>query len=182
MFSLLNADELTEALAKNNNQNSWEHFDYENTKEAPKIQEENVDFKSTFDSLLSKTLENNNGIDKTDGNLDFQNENAQVKNLSSLYEGENNSLLFQKELFVAQDNYNYSWGLINRYEKDDFLFGVNGFIDKQKEQKDTKSFGTEFGYSKFIKAYSNYYIPNEAEKKFTAWNEFCNSNLYRFCF
>ncbi|KQI33517.1 hypothetical protein Y868_08755, partial [Campylobacter jejuni CVM 41918] len=58
MFSLLNADELTEALAKNNNQNSWEHFDYKNTKEAPKIQEENVDFKSTFDSLLSKTLEN----------------------------------------------------------------------------------------------------------------------------
>ncbi|MCW1693050.1 hypothetical protein OLT88_05000, partial [Campylobacter jejuni] len=40
LFSLLNADELTEALAKNNNQNSWEHFDYENTKEAPKIQEE----------------------------------------------------------------------------------------------------------------------------------------------
>lgn len=36
LFSLLNADELTEALAKNNNQNSWEHFDYENTKEAPK--------------------------------------------------------------------------------------------------------------------------------------------------
>ncbi|MCW1330019.1 hypothetical protein OLP55_02200, partial [Campylobacter jejuni] len=28
LFSLLNADELTEALAKNNNQNSWEHFDY----------------------------------------------------------------------------------------------------------------------------------------------------------
>ncbi|WP_038814412.1 inverse autotransporter beta domain-containing protein [Campylobacter jejuni] len=164
LFSLLNADELTEALAKNNNQNSWEHFDYKNTKEAPKIQEENVDFKNTFDSLLSKTLENNNGIDKTDGNLDFQNENAQVKNLSSLYEGENNSLLFQKELFVAQDNYNYSGGLINRYEKDDFLFGVNGFIDKQKEQKDTKSFGTEFSYSKFIKAYSNYYISNEAEK------------------
>ncbi|EDO8628722.1 hypothetical protein GTP42_06380, partial [Campylobacter jejuni] len=141
LFSLLNADELTEALVKNNNQNSWEHFDYKNTKEASKIQEENVDFKSTFDSLLSKTLENNNGIDKTDGNLDFQNENAQVKNLSSLYEGENNSLLFQKELFVAQDNYNYSGGLINRYEKDDFLFGVNSFIDKQKEQKDTKSFG-----------------------------------------
>ncbi|EOI0364129.1 hypothetical protein ACMF0Z_000582, partial [Campylobacter jejuni] len=47
LFSLLNGDELTEALAKNNNQNSWEHFDYKNTKEAPKIQEENVDFKST---------------------------------------------------------------------------------------------------------------------------------------
>ena len=71
LFSLLNADELTEALAKNNNQNSQEYFDYKNTKEASKIQEDNVDFKSTFDSLLSKTLENNNGIDKTDENLDF---------------------------------------------------------------------------------------------------------------
>lgn len=37
LFSLLNGDELTEALAKNNNQNSWEHFDYKNTKEAPKF-------------------------------------------------------------------------------------------------------------------------------------------------
>lgn len=182
IFSLLNADELTEALAKNNNQNSWEHFDYKNTKEAPKIQEENVDFKSTFDSLLSKTLENNNGIDKTDGNLDFQNENVQVKNLSSLYEGENNSLLFQKELFVAQNNYNYSGGLINRYEKDDFLFGVNGFIDKQKEQKDTKSFGTEFGYSKFIKAYSNYYIPNEAEKNLQLGMSFVIPTYTAFAF
>ncbi|WP_139897917.1 motility associated factor glycosyltransferase family protein [Campylobacter jejuni] len=182
LFSLLNADELTEALAKNNNQNSWEHFDYKNTKEAPKIQEENVDFKSTFDSLLSKTLENNNGIDKTDGNLDFQNENVQVKNLSSLYEGENNSLLFQKELFVAQNNYNYSGGLINRYEKDDFLFGVNGFIDKQKEQKDTKSFGTEFGYSKFIKAYSNYYIPNEAEKNLQLGMSFVIPTYTAFAF
>lgn len=159
-FSLLNAD----ITLKNNNQNSWKYFDYKNIKEAPKIQEENVDFESTLNGLLSKTLENNNGIDKTDGNLDFQNENAQVKILNSLYEGENNSLLFQKELFVAQDNYNYSGGLINRYEKDDFLFGINGFIDKQKEQKDSKSFGAEFGYSKFIKAYSNYYVPDEAKR------------------
>ncbi|HDZ5085899.1 TPA: inverse autotransporter beta domain-containing protein [Campylobacter jejuni] len=164
-FSLLNADELKEALSKNNNQNSWEHFDYKNTKEVSRIQEENVDFKSTFSNLLSKTLENNNGIDKTNGNLDFQKKNVQVKNLNSLYEGEDNSLLFQKELFVAQDNYNYSGGLINRYKKDNFLFGVNGFINKQKEQKDTKSFGTEFRYSKFIKTYSNYYMPNKAEKK-----------------
>lgn len=139
LFSLLNADELTEALAKNNNQNSWEHFDYKNTKEAPKIQEENVDFKSTFDSLLSKTLENNNGIDKTDGNLDFQNENAQVKNLSSLYEGENNSLLFQKELFVAQDNYNYSGGLINRYEKMIFYLELMVLLINKKNKKILKA-------------------------------------------
>ncbi|MBM0636681.1 inverse autotransporter beta domain-containing protein [Campylobacter sp. VicNov18] len=163
-FSLLHCDELADALAKNNSRNSWKYFDYKKIKKAPQIPEENIDLQSTFDNLLSKVLENNNGIDKTDGNLDFENENAQVKNLNSLYEWENNSLLFQKELFIDQSNYNYSGGLINRYEKDDFLFGVNGFIDKQKEQKDTKSFGAEFGYSNFIKAYSNYYIPNEAEK------------------
>lgn len=98
-----------------------------------------MDFKSTFDSLLSKTLENNNGIDKTDGNLDFQNENAQVKNLSSLYEGENNSLLFQKELFVAQDNYNYSGGLINRYEKDDFYLELMVLLINKKNKKILKA-------------------------------------------
>jgi len=182
LFSLLDADELSKALAKNNNQTSWDHFDYQNIKEAPKIQEESVDFQSTFDSLLSNTLENDNGIDKTDGNLDFQNENAQVKSLSSLYEGEHNSLLFQKELFVAQDNYNYSGGLINRYEKDDFLFGVNGFVDKQKEQEDTKSFGAEFGYSKFIKAYSNYYIPNEAERNLQLGMSFVIPSYTAFVF
>lgn len=54
LFSLLNGDELTEALAKNNNQNSWEHFDYKNTKEAPKIQEENVDFKALLIAYFQK--------------------------------------------------------------------------------------------------------------------------------
>ncbi|EDP3538402.1 hypothetical protein GU305_07435, partial [Campylobacter jejuni] len=61
-------------------------------------------------------------------------------------------------------------------------FGVNGFIDKQKEQKDTKSFGTEFGYSKFIKAYSNYYIPNEAEKKLQLGMSFVIPTYTAFAF
>ncbi|VUA74343.1 Putative periplasmic protein [Campylobacter coli] len=88
----------------------------------------------------------------------------QIKNLNSLYEGENNSLLFQKEFYATQDSYNYSGGLINRYEKDDFLLGINGFIDGQKEQKESKSFGAELGYYQFVKAYSNYYVPNEADE------------------
>lgn len=161
-FSLLNADELDKALK--NNQNKWKKFDYQATKKAPTIKEENIDFKSALNGLLSDVLENKNGIDKTDGNLDFQNENVQIKNLNSLYEGENNSLLFQKEFYAAQDSYNYSGGLINRYEKDDFLLGLNGFIDGKKEQKESKSFGAEIGYYQFIKAYSNYYIPNEADE------------------
>lgn len=160
-FSLLNANDLDSTLKNNKN---WKKFDFKSIKKAPKIKEENVDFKSALNGLLSNTLENKNGIDKSDGNLDFENENIQLKSLNSLYEGENNSLLFQKELFVAQDNYNYSGGLINRYEKDDFLFGFNGFIDKQRERKENKSFGAEFAYNQFMKAYSNYYIPNETEK------------------
>lgn len=163
LFSLLNSDELEDALMKNKHKNSWKHFDYQNIKKAPKIPEEDIDFKNIFNNLLSKTLENSNGIDKTDGNLDFKNENARIKNLNSLYEGENNSLLFQKEFFIAENDYNYSGGLINRYETENFLLGVNGFIDKQKEQKDIKSFGVELAYSNLIKAYSNYCIPNEAD-------------------
>ncbi|HEC1844426.1 TPA: inverse autotransporter beta domain-containing protein [Campylobacter coli] len=161
-FSLLNADELDNALK--NNQNKWQKFNYQATQKAPTIKEENIDFKSALNGILSNVLENKNGIDKTDGNLDFQNENVQIKNLNSLYEGENNSLLFQKEFYATQDSYNYSGGLINRYEKDDFLLGINGFIDGQKEQKKSKSFGAELGYYQFVKAYGNYYVPNEADE------------------
>ncbi|EAL2389167.1 hypothetical protein HTZ32_000375, partial [Campylobacter coli] len=84
-FSLLNADELDNALK--NNQNKWQKFNYQATQKAPTIKEENIDFKSALNGILSNVLENKNGIDKTDGNLDFQNENVQIKNLNSLYEG-----------------------------------------------------------------------------------------------
>ncbi|EKI8262071.1 inverse autotransporter beta domain-containing protein [Campylobacter coli] len=179
-FSLLNADELDNALK--NNQNKWQKFNYQATQKAPTIKEENIDFKSALNGILSNVLENKNGIDKTDGNLDFQNENVQIKNLNSLYEGENNSLLFQKEFYATQDSYNYSGGLINRYEKDDFLLGINGFIDGQKEQKESKSFGAELGYYQFVKAYSNYYIPNEAEKNLQLGMSFVIPTYTAFAF
>ena len=157
LCSMLNAE--NSSIISNN----WQKFDLNKTKKAPLIQEENIDFKDSLNQILAKALENNNGIDKTYGNLDFESENANFKNLNSIYELENSSLFFQKELFIAQNSYNYSNGLVSRYEINDFLLGLNGFFDKQKEQN-SKSFGSEFAYSNFIKAYSNYYIPDNDDK------------------
>ena len=155
------ADALSEALAKNKEGN-WTTFKFEYQDDTPGVQSESVDFQTTLNSTLSSVFEKNNGIDNTEGNLDFQNENFQMKNLTSIYESENNSLLFQKEIFVSQESYNYSGGLINRYTHEDFLLGVNGFIDKQKEENsDSSSFGGEFGYADMLKAYANYYIPQD---------------------
>ncbi|TKX32112.1 inverse autotransporter beta domain-containing protein [Campylobacter estrildidarum] len=164
LFSLLSSNILENTSI--NNQQTWHKFDFLSIKVPPKIQEKNLDITSALNKLFSRTLENENGIDVTDGVLDLQNENIRLKNLSSIYEAENDSLLFQKELFIAQEGYNYSSGLINRYKKNAFLFGINGFIDKQEEQKDARSFGAELGYSSFVKAYANYYILDETEKSF----------------
>lgn len=155
------ADALSEALAKNKEGN-WTTFKFEYQDDIPGVQSESVDFQTTLNSTLSSVFEKNNGIDNTEGNLDFQNENFQMKNLTSIYESENNSLLFQKEIFVSQESYNYSGGLINRYTHEDFLLGVNGFIDKQKEENsDSSSWGAEFGYTDTLKAYTNYYMPQD---------------------
>lgn len=163
-FSILYADELSKALQKNKEGN-WTHFDFNLSQKPKEIQSEEVDFQSVLNSALSGVFEKNNGIDNTEGSLDFENENFQMKNLTSLYEGENDSLLFQKEIFVSQESYNYSGGLINRYSYDDFLLGVNGFIDKQKEEhSDSASFGSELGYANILKAYTNYYMPEEAQR------------------
>ncbi|TKX31394.1 inverse autotransporter beta domain-containing protein [Campylobacter aviculae] len=164
-FSLLNATELENTLVNNNH---WHSFDIQSVKKPPRIQEKNLDISSGLNNLLSKALENRNGIDTTDGLLDLQNEILWLKNLNSIYESDNDSLLFQKEIFLTQNGYNYySSGLVNRYKKDAFLFGLNGFIDRQEDQQnDIKSFGAEFGYSNCIKAYGNYYILDEIEKSF----------------
>ncbi|MCX2682427.1 inverse autotransporter beta domain-containing protein [Campylobacter sp. MIT 21-1685] len=157
-FSFLNANPAQQ------HSNAWKHFDFNSTKEVPKPQDEEVDFKKYFNSIIANTLESENGIDQSDSNVDFENKNIQIKNLKSLYEGENNSLFFQRELFVAQDTYNYSIGLVDRYEKDQFIFGINSFIDKRKENNENKSIGSEFVYSRYIKIYSNYYIPKEEDR------------------
>ncbi|EAJ0235596.1 TPA: inverse autotransporter beta domain-containing protein [Campylobacter upsaliensis] len=159
--SFIFADVLGKALEENKEGN-WTHFKFKYENNTPEVQEESVDFQATLNSTLSSAFEKNNGIDQTEGNLDFQNENFQMKNLTSLYEGENDSLLFQKEIFVSQESYNYSGGLINRYMHENFLFGVNGFIDKHKEENsDSSSWGAEFGYADTLKAYTNYYMPQD---------------------
>ena len=155
IFAFLNAEQ--------SKYSTWRHFNSNPTKEIPKTQEQEFDFKKSLNDIIANTFENNNGIDQSDSNVDLANENIQLKNLKSLYEGENNSLLFQRELFLTQNSYNYSAALVHRYEKDNILFGVNSFFDKQSEQKDDKSFGAEFAYTHFMKAYSNYYMPNLAK-------------------
>ncbi|MEB2816434.1 inverse autotransporter beta domain-containing protein [Campylobacter upsaliensis] len=159
--SFIFADVLGKALEENKEGN-WTRFKFKYENNTPEVQEESVDFQAALNSTLSSAFEKNNGIDQTEGNLDFQNENFQMKNLTSLYEGENDSLLFQKEIFVSQESYNYSGGLINRYMHENFLFGVNGFIDKHKEENsDSSNWGAEFGYTDTLKAYTNYYMPQD---------------------
>lgn len=159
--SFIFADVLNRAL-EGNKEGNWTSFKLKYKNDTLETQEEGVDFQVALNSTLSSVFEKNNGIDQTEGNLDFQNENFQMKNLTSLYEGENDSLLFQKEIFVSQESYNYSGGLINRYMHENFLFGVNGFIDKHKEENsDSSSWGGEFGYADTLKAYTNYYMPQD---------------------
>ena len=140
--------------------NHWTYFDFNASQKPQAIQTEEVDFQLALNSTLAKIFEQNNGIDNTKGDLNFERENFQIMSLTSLYEGENNSLLFQKELFISKENYNYYGGLINRYATNNFLLGVNSFIDKQKEEG-VASIGSEFVYANFFKSYANYYIHKE---------------------
>lgn len=165
LFSYLNADELLNTLIlSNKNENIWNHFDFNAIKSPPQVKKDGIDFKNVLNQSLAEIFERYNGIDQTEGNLDFQNESIQIKNLNSIYEGKDISILFQKELYGNKNAYNYSAGLINRYEKNDFLLGFSGFIDKQVEKKDNASLGLEFGYSSFFRAYiMNYYVLNELQ-------------------
>jgi len=153
----LDADELSEALENNKNSKAqWQKFDFNFSKEVPRYNPKELDFKESINAFLSNSLENKNGIDRTDSIFDLENKNISVKNLNSLYESEHNSLLFQKQADIKTDDYFYSNGIIGRYENNDFLLGFNTFIDKKDEQKAHSSLGTEIGY-RFFKAYVNSY-------------------------
>ena len=82
--SFIFADVLGKALEENKEGN-WTHFKFKYENNTPEVQEESVDFQAALNSALSSAFEKNNGIDQTEGNLDFQNENFQT------------SLLFMKE-------------------------------------------------------------------------------------
>ncbi|MCW1360519.1 inverse autotransporter beta domain-containing protein [Campylobacter sp. US33a] len=165
-----NANDLENALKSNTSsvviQNQeWIQFDRKFIFEAPQnLQDESVDFKNYLNAQFAKILENGENGEQTDSNLDFANQSLELKNLSTLYEYENNTLLFQKEIYIAEQNYNYSGGLINRYKQEDFLLGVNTFVDGQEDMQN-HSFGGEFGYSKYFKTYANYYIPDDEAKQ-----------------
>lgn len=168
-------------LAETNIHSQWKKFDFNISQKKIKTPEYNVNFKDSFNSLLSNFLENKNGIDKTWGDLNFNDENLAIKNLNSLYEYKNVSLLFQKELYMSEDNYNYSGGLINRYKQDNFLIGINSFIDRKKDQKDV-SFGGEIGYGNFLKAYTNYYYFDQIRRNIQLGVSFTIPNYDYFYF
>lgn len=144
-----------EAFADSHEDNNWTRFDF-NVSKKIESQTEDIDFQIALNSFLANVFENNNGIDDTKGNLNFEDENFQMTSLTSLYEGENNSLLFQKGFFVSEKHYDYSGGLINRYAVDNFLWGINGFVDKKKENDEIVSLGGEFAYANTLKSYTHY--------------------------
>lgn len=120
-----------------------------------------VDFRDNLNNSLARFLEQKNGVDSTTSNLDFANESFELHNLNLLFDYKNSSFLLQKDLFVKKDSTDYSAGLINRYENHNFLFGLNSFFDEVSEKK-SYSFGSELGFGNFFKAYSNYYVLDDA--------------------
>lgn len=152
-LSLLNADGLFDF-------SEWKTYD-RNILQKPKgLTQESIDFQSALSSSLAKILERGNSADTTESHIDYAQQNLQIRNINLIYENEKNSLFLQKELFINKDYVDYSNGLISRYQRGDLLLGLNGFADKQQEEK-IYSFGTEFGLSRFFKAYTNYYIFEE---------------------
>ncbi|KAA6229974.1 hypothetical protein FMM56_07190 [Campylobacter sp. LR264d] len=141
------------------------HFDFNKSKDFPKqVSTESISYQDGFNQLLQNALESTNRTDKAKGSIDIENRIVEITNLYSLYDGVYNSLFFQRDLVLAQEDYIYSGGLVNRFEMDDYFLGFNGFIDKQKNQKNDTSVGAEFAYTHFVKAYANYYMPDEEKE------------------
>lgn len=173
LFVFLNGDERKEF---------WQSFDSNVVKQNFDIYNEEVNFEEALNGLLSDTLENYNAIDYTEGNLNFENQNIQIRSLKSLFESENHSLLLQNELYATQDTYDYFGGLVHRYEKDDFLLGLNGFTLKEMEQKQNLILGTEFIYDDFVKAYTNYYDIDESDENLQFGLSFATPKFQPFLF
>ncbi|AJC84513.1 inverse autotransporter beta-barrel domain-containing protein [Campylobacter peloridis] len=117
---------------------------------------QNIDFNTFASNSLGKLL-NLSSHDKTESNIDFNALNINIKNINSLLDYENSSLLLEKQAKIGELEQAYSIGLINRYEFDNLKFGFNFFNDQYKETYAKKSFGTELQFSSLFKAYANYY-------------------------
>lgn len=130
--------------------------------ETPKpYEEQNVNFEQSLNDSLAHFLEHGGGFDDTQTSFDPASQNLQIRNLNLLYEYENLNLLLQRELVVNSQDLDYSTGLINRFELQNYMFGLNSFVDKKQEQQ-IYSFGTEFQANRFVKGFANYYVLDEA--------------------
>lgn len=124
------------------------------------LQPQNTDLGSFASQSLAKVL-NLSSKDKTEASLDYNALNVNIKNINTIADYDNASLLLEKQARIGQIEQAYSLGLINRYEIDDFYLGFNYFNDYYKEACSKNSFGAELQFSDYFKAYANYYDVKE---------------------
>ncbi|MCV3394564.1 hypothetical protein L8V93_00185 [Campylobacter lari] len=123
-----------------------------------------ADLSSFASNSLGQVL-NLSSKDKTEANLDYGALNVNIKNINSILDYENATLLLEKQARIGQLEQAYSLGLINRYEFDEFNLGFNYFNDQYKEAYEKNSFGAEFQFSRYFKAYANHYNIKENDSE-----------------
>ncbi|WP_257395463.1 inverse autotransporter domain-containing protein [Campylobacter lari subsp. concheus] len=127
-------------------------------------QTQSTDLSSFASNSLGQVL-NLSSKDKTEANLDYDALNVNIKNINSILDYENATLLLEKQARIGQLEQAYSLGLINRYEFDEFNVGFNYFNDQYKETYEKNSFGAEFQFSHYFKAYANHYNIKENDSE-----------------
>ncbi|EAI2146143.1 hypothetical protein L8Y64_02075 [Campylobacter lari] len=127
-------------------------------------QTQSTDISSFASNSLGQVL-NLSSKDKTEANLDYDALNVNIKNINSILDYDNASLLLEKQARIGQLEQAYSLGLINRYEFDEFNVGFNYFNDQYKEAYEKNSFGAEFQFSHYFKAYANHYNIKENDSE-----------------
>lgn len=127
-------------------------------------QAQSTDLSSFASNSLGQVL-NLSSKDKTEANLDYDALNVNIKNINSILDYENATLLLEKQARIGQLEQAYSLGLINRYEFDEFNLGFNYFNDQYKEAYEKNSFGAEFQFSHYFKAYANHYNIKENDSE-----------------
>ncbi|EAI3905868.1 hypothetical protein L8X33_07050 [Campylobacter sp. CNRCH_2014_2849] len=119
-------------------------------------QVQNVDFGTFASNSLAQVL-NLSSKDKTEASLDYNALNVNIKNINSILDYDNATLLLEKQARIGQLEQAYSLGIINRYEFDEINFGFNYFNDQYKQAYAKNSFGAELQFSQYFKAYANHY-------------------------
>ncbi|AJC86129.1 inverse autotransporter beta-barrel domain-containing protein [Campylobacter sp. RM16704] len=153
---------LEESLSKNDENLTKKQKDVKNNiskqvffQKPKEYQVQNIDFNSYASKSLGQIL-NLSSKDKTEANIDFNAINVNIKNINSIFDYENISLLLEKQARIGQLEQFYSIGVINRYEFDEFNLGFNYFNDQYKKIYTKNSFGMELQFSQYFKAYANH--------------------------